>query len=267
MYTHSLTTNGIKRVDNPSLKSPWSQHYNIMETAGWINLSRQQLTKIVFSNKRSSQVRMRSSLVRMRSSLVRMRSSLVVKAFDCHGMHQLQRSWVRSQHPSAQWNLRGGRWSSVDYTVVRKKNKKSPPPKKKRNHLTGYIAKFPTRNYLHVGIYCLLQGSPSENAVKSPIRNQTTSRNKNTVLFPNFTPQSRLKEISKMCSLLQETTFLKISSLTRNLLSEERRSKKPPVGIYNLLQETPFLYSKNELRHRYQSFVCAPPPSIVSMRC
>ncbi len=22
-------------------------------------------------------------------------------------MHQLQRSWVRSQHPSAQWNLRG----------------------------------------------------------------------------------------------------------------------------------------------------------------
>jgi hypothetical protein len=30
-------------------------------------------------------------------------------------MHKLQRSWVRSQHPSAQWNLRGGRWSSAEY--------------------------------------------------------------------------------------------------------------------------------------------------------
>ncbi len=40
-------------------------------------------------------------------------------------MHQLQVSWVRSQHPSAQWNLRGGRWSSVE--LVRKKYKKIPP--------------------------------------------------------------------------------------------------------------------------------------------
>ncbi len=39
-------------------------------------------------------------------------------------MHQLQRSWVRSQHPSAQWNLRGGRWSSAEYC---KKKKKIPP--------------------------------------------------------------------------------------------------------------------------------------------
>ncbi len=39
-------------------------------------------------------------------------------------MHQLQRSWVRSQHPSAQWNLRGGRWSSVEYCTG--KEKKSP---------------------------------------------------------------------------------------------------------------------------------------------
>ncbi len=39
-------------------------------------------------------------------------------------MHQLQQSWVRSQHPSAQWNLRGGRWSSVEYST--KTNKKSP---------------------------------------------------------------------------------------------------------------------------------------------
>ncbi len=41
-------------------------------------------------------------------------------------MHHLQRSWVRSQHPSAQWNLRGGRWSSVKYRT----KKKNPPPKK-----------------------------------------------------------------------------------------------------------------------------------------
>ncbi len=40
-------------------------------------------------------------------------------------MPQLQRSWVRSQHPSAQWNLRGGRWSSVEYS-----KKKSPASKK-----------------------------------------------------------------------------------------------------------------------------------------
>jgi hypothetical protein len=46
--------------------------------------------------------------------LERMRSSLVVRAFD----------WVRSQHPSAHWNLRGGRCSSVEYST-----KKSPPKK------------------------------------------------------------------------------------------------------------------------------------------
>ncbi len=40
-------------------------------------------------------------------------------------MHQLQRSWVRSQHPSAQWNLRGGRWSSAEY-CTEQKEKKSP---------------------------------------------------------------------------------------------------------------------------------------------
>jgi hypothetical protein len=40
-------------------------------------------------------------------------------------MHQMQRSLVWSQHPSAQWNLRGGRWSSAEYST--KKNiKKSP---------------------------------------------------------------------------------------------------------------------------------------------
>ncbi len=29
-------------------------------------------------------------------------------------MHQLQWSWVRSQHPTAQWNMRGGRRSSAE---------------------------------------------------------------------------------------------------------------------------------------------------------
>ncbi len=30
-----------------------------------------------------------------------------------------QQSWVRSQHPSTQWNLRGGRWSSVELRTLR----------------------------------------------------------------------------------------------------------------------------------------------------
>ncbi len=37
-------------------------------------------------------------------------------------MHQLQRSWVRSQHPSAQWNLRGGKWSSAEWSTKNIKN-------------------------------------------------------------------------------------------------------------------------------------------------
>ncbi len=53
-------------------------------------------------------------------------------------MHQLQRFWVRSQHPSAQWNLRGGRWRSAEYTVVRKKKWKSPPPQKKKINLSAF---------------------------------------------------------------------------------------------------------------------------------
>jgi hypothetical protein len=36
-------------------------------------------------------------------------------------VESLQRSWVRSQHTSAQWNLRGGTCNSAEYTVVRKK--------------------------------------------------------------------------------------------------------------------------------------------------
>ncbi len=33
-------------------------------------------------------------------------------------MHQLQRSSVRSQHPSAPWNLRGGIWGPADEAVL-----------------------------------------------------------------------------------------------------------------------------------------------------
>ncbi len=40
-------------------------------------------------------------------------------------MPKSQQSWVRSQHPPTQWNLRGGRWSSVE-PVHRKKSQKSP---------------------------------------------------------------------------------------------------------------------------------------------
>ncbi len=45
----------------------------------------------------------------------------------------MQRSWVRSQHPSVQWNLRGGRWSSAEYCT----EKKIPPKniKEKKNLL------------------------------------------------------------------------------------------------------------------------------------
>ncbi len=42
-------------------------------------------------------------------------------------MPKLQQSWVRSQHPPTQWNLRGGRCSSVEYSTEKKKNQKNPP--------------------------------------------------------------------------------------------------------------------------------------------
>jgi hypothetical protein len=41
-------------------------------------------------------------------------------------MPKSQQSWVRSQHPSTQRNLRGGRWSSVEYSTQRKKKSKNP---------------------------------------------------------------------------------------------------------------------------------------------
>jgi hypothetical protein len=48
-------------------------------------------------------------------------------------MHQLQRSWVRSQHPSAQWNLRGGRWSSAEYSTKEKEKIPQKNIRKKTN--------------------------------------------------------------------------------------------------------------------------------------
>ena len=37
-------------------------------------------------------------------------------------MSKSQQFWFRSQHPPTQWNLRGGRWSSVEYnTYIDKK--------------------------------------------------------------------------------------------------------------------------------------------------
>ncbi len=45
-------------------------------------------------------------------------------------MTKSQHSWVRSQHPLTQWNLRGGRWSSVEYSKLKKKIQKPPVYKK-----------------------------------------------------------------------------------------------------------------------------------------
>ncbi len=49
-------------------------------------------------------------------------------------MHQLQWSWVRSQYPSAQWNLRGGRWSSAEYCTNKKKKSPQKILKFKKSH-------------------------------------------------------------------------------------------------------------------------------------
>ncbi len=44
-------------------------------------------------------------------------------------MPKSQQYWVRYQHPPTQWNLRGGRWSSVEYSTYKgkKKNPKNHP--------------------------------------------------------------------------------------------------------------------------------------------
>jgi hypothetical protein len=38
-----------------------------------------------------------------------------------------QQSWVRSQHPPTKWNLRGGRWSSVEYSTYVENNYEKIP--------------------------------------------------------------------------------------------------------------------------------------------
>ncbi len=110
-----------------------------------------------------------------------MRSSLVVEASDCMHvifdllpikliccqMHQLQRSWVRSQHPSAQWNLRGGRWGSAEYSM-KKKWKKSPPPKKKQKKLF-FLNKDP-RSGLRDGPWPPLPAGPQRDGRGHPAR-------------------------------------------------------------------------------------------------
>ncbi len=52
------------------------------------------------------------------------------QATPVHKKHPLekqsQQSWVRSQDPPTQWNLRGGRRSSVEYSTQKKKNPKNP---------------------------------------------------------------------------------------------------------------------------------------------
>ncbi len=74
---------------------------------------------------RSSREWMRSSRVWMRYSRVWMRSSRVVRASGRQvSMPKSQQSWVRSQHPPTQWNLRGGRWRGGVNNVHKNKNTK-----------------------------------------------------------------------------------------------------------------------------------------------
>ncbi len=70
-------------------------------------------------------------------------------------MHQLQRSWVRSQHPSAQWNLRGGRWSSAEFSTEKKETYQEknccifPPSWKLLLKTTQIIKSFPPVFQIH----------------------------------------------------------------------------------------------------------------------
>jgi hypothetical protein len=41
-------------------------------------------------------------------------------------MPKAKQSWVGSQHPPTQWNMRGGRWSSVECSTSKQKSNKSP---------------------------------------------------------------------------------------------------------------------------------------------
>ncbi len=84
-------------------------------------------------------------------------------------MHQLQRSWLRSQHPSAQWNLRGGRWSSVKYST-NNKNEKNPP----KNILKR---KFCGSGFAWIRINLAVLDSNSYWECKSGFRNTENSQN------------------------------------------------------------------------------------------
>jgi hypothetical protein len=46
-------------------------------------------------------------------------------------MPKSQQSWVQFQYSPTQWNLRGGRRSSVEYST-KKKNQQNPPVKKRK---------------------------------------------------------------------------------------------------------------------------------------
>ncbi len=60
--------------------------------------------------------------------LLWMRSSRAVRASHCQRT-QSQQSWVRSQHPPTRYYLRGGRWSSIEWSTW-KKISINPPVKK-----------------------------------------------------------------------------------------------------------------------------------------
>ncbi len=66
-------------------------------------------------------------------------------------MHQLQRSWVRSQHPSAQWNLRAADEAvpKIERKNIKIKIPPPPPPKKmigeSGNHKPGIIRATPNK--------------------------------------------------------------------------------------------------------------------------
>ncbi len=70
-------------------------------------------------------------------------------------MHQLQRSWIRSQHTSAQWNLRGGRWNSVWIPYSTKKNPLLPPPPQKKELKKSNKQKNLSENFQQRWIVCI----------------------------------------------------------------------------------------------------------------
>ncbi len=65
-----------------------------------------------------------------------------------------QQSWVRSQNPPTQWNLRGGRWSSVEYSTWKKNPKilllNVPNKLREKTYLlANFLKNGPIRLWLH----------------------------------------------------------------------------------------------------------------------